>query len=431
MGVYATINISFEFVALLLAIAGSICMLTFPHVSKQEKYDLALIMASLGVSALFNGLFNVFNDMGLESSRAMIIASRFIGIMAGCLCIAFLNLYLIHLIKSDSKFYKVWTIIVFAIQGVVLALLVGNLFAGYLYSVNANNHYVRGITFYLIPVVELVLWLAIAALVVINRKSLCEQDMVTFYIYFSLLLIGLILQCLIPQLFFVDAITIMSIVVLLFGEQSKATDILLKERIAKEEAKLETEKTRERLFRSQVSPHFIYNALTAIQALPDNPDKTKKAIGDFAKYLRHTLNTINKNTLMSFEQEFENVQVYLRLEKIRFGKSLQVEYDIQEKDFDLPAMSVQILAENAVKHGISVKREGGTIKIATRREDNDIVIRIIDNGVGFEVNEPRDSNHIGIENVRNRVETMVNGKLEIESKIGYGTTATIRFPISE
>ena len=94
-------------------------------------------------------------------------------------------------------------------------------------------------------------------------------------------------------------------------------------------------------------------------------------------------------------------------------------------------MSIQILAENAVKHGISVKREGGTIKIATRREDNDIVIRIIDNGVGFEVNEPRDSNHIGIENVRNRVETMVNGKLEIESKIGYGTTATIRFPISE
>ena len=194
---------------------------------------------------------------------------------------------------------------------------------------------------------------------------------------------------------------------------------------------LDAEKTRERLFRSQVSPHFIYNALTAIQALPDNPDKTKKAIGDFAKYLRQTLNTINENTLISFEQEFENVQVYLRLEKIRFGKSLQVEYDIEEKDFELPAMSMQILAENAVKHGISVKRDGGTIKITTKREGNDFVIKIIDDGVGFDVNAPRDSTHIGIENVRNRIETMVGGELEIESRIGYGTTATIRFPISK
>ena len=431
MGVFATINISFEFVALLLAMAGFICVFTFSHVGKKERQDLALLMASLGVSALFNGLFNIFNEITLESSRAMIIASRFIGMAAGCWCIAFFNLYLVHLFNNNKKIYKFWTIIVFAIQGIVMALLIGNLFGGYFYSVDASSHYVRGVVFYLVPVIELVLWVIISVLVIVNRKSLCKQDAITFYIYFSLLLIALILQCVFPMLFFVDAITIMAIVVLLFGEQSKATDKLLKERVATEEAKLDAEKTRERLFRSQVSPHFIYNALTAIQALPDNPDKTKKAIGDFAKYLRQTLNTINENTLISFEQEFENVQVYLRLEKIRFGKSLQVEYDIEEKDFELPAMSMQILAENAVKHGISVKRDGGTIKITTKREGNDFVIKIIDDGVGFDVNAPRDSTHIGIENVRNRIETMVGGKLEIESRIGYGTTATIRFPISK
>jgi len=200
-------------------------------------------------------------------------------------------------------------------------------------------------------------------------------------------------------------------------------------RIGAEEARLEAEQAKERMLRSQVSPHFIYNALTAIQALPDNPEATKKAIGDFAKYLRQSLSIINENTLIPFEKELENVQIYFRLEKIRFGKSLQVEYDIGEKEFDLPAMSVQILAENAVKHGVSVRRDGGTVKIKTERQGGDVVISVVDDGVGFDVTKQMDSSHIGIDNVRSRVSTMVGGTLTIDSEPDKGTVATIRFPL--
>ena len=431
MNVYTTINISFEFVALLLAIAGFIGTLSFPQIGKQERRDFALFLAMLGLSALFNGLFSIFNGMDGETARNVVIASRFISTAAECWFTAFFNLYAIHLFRTSKKGYKAWGIAVFAIQGAMTILLVGNLFGGYIYSVGADNLYVRGIVFYLIPVVESIIWIVGAVLVFVNRKTMAMQDKIVFYIYCVLIATALLLQSFITQLSFLDAITILAIMVLLFGEQSKTTTRLLQESVAAEEARLETEKTKEKLLRSQVSPHFIYNALTAIQALPDNPERTKRAIGDFAKYLRQSLSTINENTLIPFEKELENVQVYFRLEKIRFGKSLQVEYDITEKDFDLPAMSVQILAENAVKHGVSVKREGGTVSIATKREDDDIVIIITDDGVGFDVNQPIDSSHIGIANVRNRIVALAGGSFEIVSELGRGTTATIRIPVTQ
>ena len=107
-----------------------------------------------------------------------------------------------------------------------------------------------------------------------------------------------------------------------------------------------------------------------------------------------------------------------------------MEYDIGAKDFDLPAMSVQILAENAVKHGVSVRREGGTVRIKTVRDGDEVVIIVEDDGVGFDVTKQMDSSHIGIDNVRSRVSTMVGGSLDIASEPDKGTVATIRFPIA-
>ena len=93
-------------------------------------------------------------------------------------------------------------------------------------------------------------------------------------------------------------------------------------------------------------------------------------------------------------------------------------------------MCVQILAENAVKHGVSVRREGGKVRITTKREGDDIVITVEDDGVGFDVTKQMDASHIGIDNVRSRVKTLVGGELFIESEIDKGTVATIRFPLS-
>ena len=427
MSTYATIDLSFEIVAMTLSLVGFICVFLFSHFDKREKKDFAIMLSLMILYALFNGLFTIYGERGADAEGAT-LAFRFISILIGCWFTVVFTIYLYHLFDRSEKGYKIWNIISVLIAGILTVLLVGNIFGEYFYSLD-NGKYALGIVFFLIPALEALVWVVDAVLVWINRSRMCKQDVLAFYCYFVMLISAMILQCFFPDLSLVCIVTALAVIVLLFGEQAKTEDRLSHARLGAEEAKLEAAMAKERLLRSQVSPHFIYNALTAIQALPDNPEATKKAIGDFAKYLRQSLSTINENTLISFEKELENVKIYFRLEKIRFGDSLQVEYDIGEKDFDLPAMSVQILAENAVKHGVSVKRDGGKVRISTKRQGDDILISVEDDGVGFDVTKQMDSTHIGIDNVRNRVETMVGGSLTITSEPGKGTVATIRFSL--
>ena len=108
-------------------------------------------------------------------------------------------------------------------------------------------------------------------------------------------------------------------------------------------------------------------------------------------------------------------------------------YDIQADTFSLPVLTVQPLVENAVKHGITQKRGGGVLTLATRAEPNCYVITIADTGVGFYPEHYMDDGktHIGIQNVRQRLEHMVGGTLEITSTPGVGTIATIIIPRKE
>ena len=108
-------------------------------------------------------------------------------------------------------------------------------------------------------------------------------------------------------------------------------------------------------------------------------------------------------------------------------------YDIQAENFFLPALTVQPLVENAVKHGITKKRGGGILTLATREEPERFVITVTDTGLGFDPAHYMDDGkiHIGIENVRLRLEHMAGGKLAITSTPGVGTTAVIVIPKKE
>ena len=99
-------------------------------------------------------------------------------------------------------------------------------------------------------------------------------------------------------------------------------------------------------------------------------------------------------------------------------------------DFQIPPLSMQVLVENAVKHGIRKKAGGGTITIRTRLKDGNIYVIVKDDGVGFDAERIDDDVdiHVGIANVQNRLESMCSGRLEVDSKIGEGTTAVIILP---
>ena len=98
------------------------------------------------------------------------------------------------------------------------------------------------------------------------------------------------------------------------------------------------------------------------------------------------------------------------------------------RDFSIPALTIQPIVENAVKHGILRREEGGTVRVKIYETDSSYFITVKDNGVGFDVTELETKNHIGLRNIKSRLEAMCGGILHIESIVGVGTKITVEIP---
>ncbi|MBQ7522226.1 MAG: histidine kinase [Clostridia bacterium] len=183
---------------------------------------------------------------------------------------------------------------------------------------------------------------------------------------------------------------------------------------------------------SQIQPHFLYNTLVVIRHLCEkNPKLAKEAITEFASYLRGNLDSLTLNTTISFEKEMEHVENYISLEKKRFGDKIEIDYDIEATDFEVPSLTIQTIVENAIRHGITKRKEGGTVSIITKEYAYTYTIEVKDNGVGIseKIPEKKDNrSHIGIENARKRIETMCHGTLDFQSTPNVGTTVRITLP---
>ena len=200
----------------------------------------------------------------------------------------------------------------------------------------------------------------------------------------------------------------------------------------RERAEKEAYEAKVAVMASQIRPHFMYNALTSIAMMCQiDPETAQEATVTFAKYLRGNMDSLKQTKPVPFEVELEHLKKYLYIEKLRFGKKLNVEYDIQAKDFKVPMLSVQPLAENAVKHGVGMKKKGGTVKIISRETETAFEVVVSDDGVGFDTTaeKPDDGrSHVGMENTRSRLKEMCGGTVKIESTVDVGTTATIILP---
>lgn len=205
------------------------------------------------------------------------------------------------------------------------------------------------------------------------------------------------------------------------GIQQKALEVL---RIEGElqQAKME-------LALRQIKPHFLQNALMSIKVLcRTRPREAEQAIYDFAVFLRSNMNAIESSVPIAFTEELRTIQGYLHIEKLRFGDRIQVVWDIQEEHFLILPLTIQPLVENAVRHGICQKIEGGTVTIATRRKQKEILVEIRDDGVGFDVAKAESSEGIGIRNLRLRLDKLLHASLEIYSRPGEGCIQIVRIP---
>ena len=180
---------------------------------------------------------------------------------------------------------------------------------------------------------------------------------------------------------------------------------------------------------SQIQPHFIYNTLGTIEQLCiTEPKEASKLVRNFSLYLRGNFSELDNAKPIRFSQEMNHVKHYTDIEQVRFP-DMTIQYDLRSVEFLLPALSVQPLVENAIKHGLMGLEEGGIVTISAYETDDSYMVEVTDDGVGFDMSVGYDeTKHVGIKNIRGRIEAMCGGTLTIESEIGKGTKATIRIP---
>ena len=236
---------------------------------------------------------------------------------------------------------------------------------------------------------------------------------------------GLVCKCTFALLFLISMVLVWQIIPRNINAARKAKEMEAEQK----EIRAQLQENRIAIMISQIQPHFIYNTLGTIQYLcKENPEKAAQLVQNFSMYLRGNFSELDNTAPIRFLKELEHVRCYTSIELVRFP-DMTVQYDIQAEDFVLPALSVQPLVENAIKHGLMGLEEGGTVTVATYETETHYCVKVSDDGVGFDVSCPQDGHkHVGIRNVRERLQGMCGGTLTVESQKGKGTIALIQIP---
>lgn len=407
------VNIALDTFALVVTlIILATCINEFSNKRIGSKHFL-LYQISIA-AALIADMIGWFGE-GRPSLSVMTVTANTVMACACRIAIVGFMGYLIASLYSNSRAAVCVLYIFRALCGLSILFCVGNAFYGYAFHVTETGHYVHSgntameLVYLLYPILS---FFAII-LMAFFAKSSAKINRLAFFIYTIFPVGGVIAD----YTFHGISLTCVGFTVSIL---TIYTSIYLTR-----QKELEAQKNA--LMLSQINPHFIYNTLSTIAAMCDSsPQQAKYLTIDFSQYLRRNINSLNSDALIPFDQEMEHVACYLKIEKARFRERLNVIYSIGCKEFNIPPLTVQPLVENAVKHGITKKAEGGTIKICTYDENENYIIEIIDDGVGFDTECAE--LHVGIANVRSRIAAMCKGEVTVKSTIGVGTRVRIEIP---
>ncbi|MGN0470662.1 MAG: sensor histidine kinase [Acutalibacteraceae bacterium] len=417
------INIAFELCGIFLCIAEIVAVCIGAKIGKStSRYFIALFLslmfylASNILGLMFRGMEGMFGFYAVRISNFC----EFFFAQLLSLCA---TLYFTFIVDINRKIKKLYIFIGFyyALQ---LVLLIISQFTNMYYYFDDSNTYQRGECFWISQALVIGAMVINAVILILNRACLSKKEKMAFGIYIVLPAVSVLIQMFSYGLNVIMFSLIIASFIMFFYILNEQTEKYC-------EKERENTDMRVSIMLSQIQPHFLYNTLTSIYCLCDkDPKAAKQAISQFSKYLRGNLDSIRRETPISFDDELKHVQNYLALEKMRFEDELEIVYDIQANDFLIPALTVQPLVENAVKHGLGDSDNGGTVKISSRELEDCFEIEITDNGVGFDTENIMNDGefHIGIENVRNRLELSCGGTLTINSAVGKGTTAIIKIP---
>lgn len=418
---------------------ASICAFIEKDMNPKESKGVISIQVCNAMLLFCDALSWIFRGDESVLGFYMVRVSNYFVFALGYVLLAIVTAYISQTIaQSKTKVDKyIINTIYFICVAAILVLTVSQ-FTHFYYDFDATNHYYRKNLHWLSLAFGIVGQILNAVLTFRHRKNLHRMRYIAFLSYLFLPVLAMIIQIAVYGISLLNLFITIS-VLLMFVESlfwnAKRVIEQEKKMVQKEkelnEAKINT-------LMSQIQPHFLFNSLTTIRHLcRKNPEEAIAAIDEFTAFLRGNTEAINRKTCIRFQQELELVNNYLHLEKMRFGDKLMITYDIQADDFLLPALSVQPLVENAVKHGIMGKMDGGVIHISTREEKAEYIICVEDNGIGFDASEltkalhdPSVSkrSHVGMMSVMSRIDLMCHGTLEVNSTRGVGTLMTIHIP---
>ncbi len=399
---------------LLLLLGLSITVVIDPYI-RREYRRVMLIIAALVVTLVAQNVL----DFWVEQDSTQRVARTILGIYGYSVRPAVLVLFM-YLFGTKRRIWPFWTLV-----GANALIYSTALFSGVSFSIDETNHFLRGPLGYSCHVVSGVLLFCLLWITVRAFRRIKKAEM-----WIPLLNALLIIACVLmdsvfatdlrsPVTFLTVGIVISTVFYYIWLHlqfvRAHERDLMATQRI--------------QIMMTQVQPHFLFNALNTIRALyAKDPPMGDRILEDFSTYLRQNLETLDRTDLIPIKKELEHTRLYAEIEALRFPQ-IRVEYRIEDDAFSIPALTIQPLVENAIRHGVRSCREG-RVTVSTAHETGGHRITIEDNGVGFDpVKERPDGEaHIGIQNVRERIEQMCGGTMILRSEIGKGTDVTLFIP---
>ena len=422
---YYILNLILSGAALLLSVMGLWFTIIIPGISRRNRrfflsYFLVFLLCCL--YSFTEMAFQYYIGPGSIFFVLLLLESLLLAIPQ-----PMLTVYLLHSCGENIRSSKLLRTVL-GLWVIYCLVLVSAVFINGFVYITPENQYYHGPLYPLIPIPIIAVLLLNFTGTMRRRTRLSRKTFLSLVIAQMPMAFTLILNLFVDAVLLFGISYVLSALVmysLVLSDQIEQT-IQYQQKIAEQQGEIARQRTKVMVL--QMRPHFIYNTLVSIHSLCGiNPQKAQQITMDFTNYLRRNFNAVASDSTIPFSMELEHTRAYLAVEQAQHEDMLSVDYDTPYTYFRLPPLTLQPIVENAIKHGMDPYHGPLHISIRTRNTDSGTEIIVEDDGSGF---DPSDESrpHTALDNIRQRLEMMCAGNLDVMSRDGGGTTVTVTIP---
>lgn len=418
-----TANIALDILGIILSLIPIVYLIS-NHRYQQKLNQYFLGVAVSNIFMIVGDLADwLIQDAAEPSVKLLLTLFTVMFYVASAFVLYFFAGYMGEYLNLPVRVKKLYLTVIAVVCGAQVFFAVISPFTDSIFYVS-DRGYQRGSLFIISQLIPLFCYILFTVLVIVYRKRLNWREVVFFLLYIFVPLGGGAIQMFLRGVAVVNIGVALALLFILVNIQFEHEITLRKQEKKLAELRID-------IMLSQIQPHFLYNVLTGIRTLCEmDPIRAGESIGTFSKFLRANMESLTNKSPIPFEQELAHTRSYLYLEQQRFEDKLNIIYEINTTAFTIPPLTLQPIVENAVRHGIMKKKDGGILTIRSEETDSAYMVTVIDDGVGFSVEQRKTAEyaHIGIENVKNRLNALCGGTIEVQSEPQNGTTVTICVP---